>query len=360
MNKKILAFVLACAAVMSLAGCGKDPNAPRYAFVTDMKGTDSGINAKIWGLINAQAEPAEYNTIACTPEEETAEGYDKAFSEAVKAGAKLIFASGKEMGPNVYSAAKSYEKVSFVLIGGDALPGEDVTEEAALPGNALSMEPAVEQGGFVEGYAAVRNGYRNIAVMAGRKSEENERRVAGFLQGAETAAGEMELGAGSIAVTCEYAGSDELTPLRMSEALDFYDAGVETIFVTSEGIGTAVARAAELKGKTFFAAGGNLVEKEPTCLMGMTSQIEKACITAIRRFESESGFAGGAVVDCGFREDCLVRAADFSRFASFTEEDCAAVIDKIVNGTYIVTPKRTEKAGSLLVLTESAPKGGGQ
>lgn len=360
MNKKILALLAAGTLAMSLAGCGEDPNAPRYGFVTDEKGITDKENAKIWDLINAQAEPAEYKTISCTPEEDTAEGYDKAFSEAVKAGAKLIFSSGEEMGPYVYAAAKSYEKVSFVLIGGDVLPGAEVTEEATIPGNALSMDVAVEQGGFVEGYAAVKNGYRSIAVMAGEKTAENERRVAGFLQGAETAAAELELGENSINVSYEYAGSDDLTPLRMSEALDLYDAGIETIFVTSEGIGTAVARAAELKGKTFFVAGGNLVETEPTCLMGMTSQIEKACITAIRRFESETGFTGGTVVDCGFKEDCLVKAADFARFASFTEADCSAVIDKIANGTYIVTQKRTEKAGSPLVLTEVSPKGGGK
>ena len=337
MNKKILALIAAGIAAVSLIGCGEDPNAPRYAFVTNSKGTVDAANAKLWDLINAQAAPAEYKTIATTPEEETEEGYEKAFSEAAKAGAKLVFAQGREMGP---------------------LPGTDVTEETAIPGNALSMDVAYEQGGFVEGYAAVRNGYRSIAVMAGEKSEENERRVAGFLQGAETAAAELELPEGSVAITMEYAGTDALTPLRMSEAMDLYDAGIETIFTTSEGIGTAVARAAELKGKTFFVTGANLVEAEPTCLMGMTTQLDKACITAIRSFESEAGFTGGSVMDCGFKEDCIVRSADFARFASFTEADCTELIGKIINGSYVVTQKYTAGTGSPLSVTEFSPKGG--
>ncbi len=358
MNKKILALIAAGIAAVSLIGCGEDPNAPRYAFVTNSKGTVDAANAKLWDLINAQAAPAEYKTIATTPEEETEEGYEKAFSEAAKAGAKLVFSQGREMGPYVYAAAKAHEKVSFVLIGGDVLPGTDVTEETAIPGNALSMDVAYEQGGFVEGYAAVRNGYRSIAVMAGEKSEENERRVAGFLQGAETAAAELELPEGSVAITMEYAGTDALTPLRMSEAMDLYDAGIETIFTTSEGIGTAVARAAELKGKTFFVTGANLVEAEPTCLMGMTTQLDKACITAIRSFESEAGFTGGSVMDCGFKEDCIVRSADFARFASFTEADCTELIGKIINGSYVVTQKYNAGTGSPLSVTEFSPKGG--
>ena len=315
MNKKILALIAAGIAAVSLIGCGEDPNAPRYAFVTNSKGTVDAANAKLWDLINAQAAPAEYKTIATTPEEETEEGYEKAFSEAAKAGAKLVFSQGREMGPYVYAAAKAHEKVSFVLIGGDVLPGTDVTEETAIPGNALSMDVAYEQGGFVEGYAAVRNGYRSIEEKKKKKSEENE-------------------------------------------AMDLYDAGIETIFTTSEGIGTAVARAAELKGKTFFVTGANLVEAEPTCLMGMTTQLDKACITAIRSFESEAGFTGGSVMDCGFKEDCIVRSADFARFASFTEADCTELIGKIINGSYVVTQKYTAGTGSPLSVTEFSPKGG--
>ncbi len=357
MNKKILALLTAGVLAAALGGCGEDPNAPRYAFVTNSDGTGSGLNKKVWDVINAQAKPAEYNTIECAAESNTAEGYDAAFSEAVKAGAKLIFSSGEQAGPYVYTAAKTYDKVKFVLLDGEVLPAGGVTEETAIPENALSMDIAEEQGGFVEGFAAVMNGYRSIAVIAGQQNEENERRVAGFLQGAETAAGELELGEGSVAVTLEYAGTDELTPLRMSEALDLYDAGVETIFVTSEGIGTAVARAAEVKGKTFFIAGGDLVEAEPTCMMGVTSQLEKACIEAIRIFESETGFSGGIIMDCGFGEDCLVESADYTRFASFAEGDCLAVIGKISNGTYKVSSKWNRKTGSALAITETEPKG---
>ena len=39
MNKKILALIAAGIAAVSLIGCGEDPNAPRYAFVTNSKGT---------------------------------------------------------------------------------------------------------------------------------------------------------------------------------------------------------------------------------------------------------------------------------------------------------------------------------
>ncbi len=358
MNKKIMALLAAAVLAASLGGCGEDPNAPRYAFVTDMSGIENEWNKTVWDVINAQAEPAEYKTISCTAESDTAEGYDAAFSEAVKAGAKLIFASGRAAGPYVYSAANTYSKVSFVLLDGEVLPAGEVTEETAIPENAVSMKTAWEQAGFAEGFAAVMNGYRNLAVIAGQHTEENERLVAGFMQGLETAASELGLGENAITVTLEYAGTDELTPLRMSEALDLYDAGVESIFVTSEGIGTAVARAAEVKGRTFFAGGCDLVEAEPTCLMGVTARLEKACVEAVRIFESEAGFSGGIVMDCGFGEDCLVTSADYARFASFSEEDCRTMTGKIAGGTYRVSSKWQAKAGGAVAVTEQEAKGG--
>ncbi|MCR5295731.1 MAG: BMP family ABC transporter substrate-binding protein [Lachnospiraceae bacterium] len=345
MKRRFAALFAAAALLAGLIGCGTDPNAPRYAFVADSSGVEEGINAAIWGVIEAQAEPNEYNTASFCPEEDTEEALTAVFTEAVKSRARLVLAFGEQMETPVFSAAQEHKKTKFVLVGGE--PRQEAGGEVSIGENVLAVDLAYEQEGFAAGYASVKNGFRSLAVMAGEKNERNIRLINGFVQGAAAAASELGLEEGTVFIKAEYTGSDKLSPLRMSEALDFYGEGVESIFTTSGGIGTAVARAAEIEQKTFFTAGENLTEEEPSCLMSFYTQFENAFIPAIELFESKEGLPGGTMLQYGLKEECFAAAVDYSRFSSFTEADYQTLVEKLSNGDY-VTDKEAESSGAVV------------
>ena len=103
----------------------------------------------------------------------------------------------------VYEAQTKYPDVSFIII--DAQPVKD--GEAKLEDNVLSIFYAEEQAGYLAGYAAVTEGYRNLGFMGGIAVPAVIRYGYGFVQGADAAAKDLGLAAGDVSVKYTYVGN---------------------------------------------------------------------------------------------------------------------------------------------------------
>jgi basic membrane protein A len=191
--------------------------------------------------------------------------------------------------------------------------------------------------GFLAGYAAVKNGSRKLEFIAGEKNDMNLRYAGGFIQGCVAAASEMNLGNDAVTITGVYSGSDELTPLRMSDALKLYGDGAEIIFTVGENIGIAVGRAASVKNMPFISGGADLREENATCLFSVVPSYEGISKAIIRDFEGDKTFRGGEMVYYGIADDSVELAIDYSDLTALTQGDIDAVTARIKSGEIAIS-----------------------
>ena len=231
MRKRFLTFLLAGVMCASLAACGDSADTPRYA-VTLIHDPAAGSNeAMVQSAVEQAAADAGYISRVYVAADNTEEALEDVFKQVSEEKIKLAVAYGKDMEIPIWNAQKNHRKVKYALIDGVPRKSEDESDE--IRDNTMCAGTAYEDMGFLAGYAAVKNGSRKLAFIAGEKNDLNIRYAGGFIQGCVTAASEMSLGNDAVSITGVYSGSDELTPLRMSDALSLYGDGAEIIFTVN-------------------------------------------------------------------------------------------------------------------------------
>lgn len=334
MLKKAAAAILLAALLAGLTGCGNTETAVSYAAVTNSKGIeDNDVAAKSWVSVAEYAQQLgkKAGLFIASDEEETTN--ESVLSKAVSAGALTVVSVGTDMEVPVYKASGKHGKTHFVLVDGVTRESED--EEENIHANTLCVSFSSEQEGFLAGYGAVTEGYSKLAYMAGAKTDEAVKYEAGFVQGIKAASLELKKDAGSVAVTVSYAGSDELTPERMEDALKLYDAGSQVIMTYGSNILKAVIKAAELRSTYVISAGMDGRGESSSVIMGTSIDCEKAVTEALTTCDTED-FKGGSQVSYGAKENCVGLAVDFSTMKSFSEDIYKAEFQKLADGTQTV------------------------
>ena len=330
MKKKMVSLVLIAVMTLTMGACGKKEDAPRYGLVTNTEGigTDS-LNAEVWASIQ-EAAGSEYLYKYYTAEEDTDKGVDGQFDAAADDGTELVFACGTDMESAIFRAQRSHRKTRYVLV--DGLPRKDEDDEASFRENTTSIAIATQDEGYIAGYGAVRNGYRKIGFIAGGQNDTNKRYLSGYVQGAEKAATELNLGNGEVKVFAVYAENDELSPLRMTDALVLYKQGVEVIYAVGENVANAVYRAAQSVSKPFIAGGLDMNSLSANCIFSTVNS---------------------------YKSDKAVRIiADYTRLSSFTETDYNGIVRQIMEGSVEVSGDEMTEGTTHVALTITEPPSG--
>ncbi|HAE44290.1 MAG TPA: hypothetical protein DCG37_01675 [Lachnospiraceae bacterium] len=356
-KKKFISVMLLAVMTISLGACGEKGEVPRYGLVTNSAGigTDS-VNAEIWSSIQ-DAAGTEYSYKYYTAEEDTKKGMDAQFDAAAKEGTELVFADGKDMETAVFRAQRAHHKIRYILVDGAPRKNER-DKEPSFRENTTSIAFATQDEGYIAGYGAVRNGYRNIGFIAGGENDKTDRYLSGYLQGAEQAAAELNLGSGEVKLTAVIAESDELSPLRMTDALILYKQGAEVIFAVGSNIATAVAKASQSTSKPFIAGGVDMNNVTTSCIFSTVSFYKQAIDAAIDDFESEEGLPGGEVVYYGAADKAIKIVADYTRLSSFTETDYNNIVRQIMEGTVTVSGEKVTEGTAHVQLNLTAPPSG--
>lgn len=356
-KKKFISVLLLAVMTISLGACGEKEDAPRYGLVTNSAGigTDS-VNADIWSSIQ-DAAGTDYLYKYYTAEEDTKKGLDAQFDAAAKEGTELVFADGKDMETAVFRAQRAHHKIRYILVDGAPRKNED-DKNPSFRENTTSIAFATQDEGYIAGYGAVRNGYRNIGFIAGGENDKTDRYLSGYLQGAEQAAAEMNLGSGEVKMTAVIAERDELNPLRMTDALILYKQGAEVIYAVGSNIATAVAKASQATSKPFIAGGVDMNNVTTSCIFSTVSNYKQAIDAAIDDFESEEGLPGGEVVYYGAAAKAVKIVADYTRLSTFTETDYNNIVRQIMEGTVTVSGEKVTEGTAHVQLNLTAPPSG--
>ena len=300
--KKLIALLLACMMVLSLAACGGgnnggssggdtggsgtnsgdtgsntgggsggDTGSTGGGTVTDMKIamitdsgdiTDQSFNQTTYETAKAWSETNGVEFTYYKPEKDTDEARNACVDMAAADGVNVIIMPGYMFAATLVAQTDLYPDIKFVAL--DVGAG-DICEKGV--GEGYDYNPAnwnvgdyyntdntccytyqEEISGFMAGYAAVKLGYRHLGFLGGMSVPAVQRFGYGYIQGADKAAEELGV-TGDVAIEYVYGGQFYGDADITANMDTWYNSlGVEVVFACGGGIYTSAAEAAAKVG----------------------------------------------------------------------------------------------------------------
>ena len=257
--KKFLAFVMAASMALSLAACGGSSASTAtsttteatseaaastsgsktdVAFVTDVGNIDDqSFNQYTWQGVQDFCSANSLNANYYRPTEDSDAARLEQMDNAVNDGAKSIVVAGYLFGKAIAEAQEKYPDVQFLALDVSA---SDLGDKAPTANTAL-ITYKEEQAGYLAGYAAVYDGYKELGFLGGMAVPAVIRYGYGFVQGADAAA--QELGA-NIDINYFYGGQFYGDANITSRMEGWYSNGTQVVFACGGGIYTSAVEAA--------------------------------------------------------------------------------------------------------------------
>ena len=257
--KKFLAFVMAASMALSLAACGGSSASTAtsttteatseaaastsgsktdVAFVTDVGNIDDqSFNQYTWQGVQDFCSANSLNANYYRPTEDSDAARLEQMDNAVNDGAKSIVVAGYLFGKAIAEAQEKYPDVQFLALDvstvdlGDTAPAE----------NTALITYKEEQAGYLAGYAAVYDGYKELGFLGGMAVPAVIRYGYGFVQGADAAAAELGQ---NIEINYFYGGQFYGDANITSRMEGWYSNGTQVVFACGGGIYTSAVEAA--------------------------------------------------------------------------------------------------------------------
>ena len=260
--KKFLAFVMAASMALSLAACGGSSASTAtsttteatseaasaastsgsktdVAFVTDVGNIDDqSFNQYTWQGVQDFCSANNLSANYYRPTEDSDAARLEQMDNAVNDGAKSIVVAGYLFGKAIAEAQEKYPDVQFLALDVSTSDLGDKTPTA----NTALITYKEEQAGYLAGYAAVYDGYKELGFLGGMAVPAVIRYGYGFVQGADAAA--KEIGATDVNIKYWYSGGFAATDEVKNKMDGWYSEGTEVVFACGGGIYTSAVEAA--------------------------------------------------------------------------------------------------------------------
>ncbi|MDR2543237.1 MAG: BMP family ABC transporter substrate-binding protein [Treponema sp.] len=328
-NAKIilLAGIILLAVFMTLT-CQRTIETFELALIKDI-GTidDKSFNQGSWEGLLQYALPNNISHRHYQPPEQSVSSYLNTIDLAVRGGAKIIVTPGFLFSAAIFEAQDRYPDVRFILV--DALPmANGVTR---VGGNTVALLYAEDQAGFLAGYAAVMDGYRNLGFIGGMAVPNVVRFGYGFVQGAEYAAQQLGLAAGQITINYIYTGNFIASPETQTLAASWYNAGVEVIFACGGALGNSVMAAAEQAGRAVIGVDIDQSDVSVTVITSAMKMLQYSVYSSIAAYY-RGEFPGGQTRTFEADNFGVGLPMDTSRFQIFSQAGYDAIFGKLAAG----------------------------
>ena len=251
---------------------------------------------------------------------------------AVKGGAKLIVTPGFLFEGPVFQAQSKYPDVKFVVIDAEPKDGD----VAKIGDNVQAIFYAEEQAGYLAGYAAVKDGYRNLGFMGGIAVPAVVRFGYGYVQGADAAAGELGLAKSDVKIKYTYVGNFDASPENQTKAAAWYNEGVECIFACGGAVGNSVMKAAEASNTVVIGVDVDQSGESATVITSATKNLGDSVYNAIADFYNGS-FLGGTKTILTASDLGVGLPMETSKFKNFTKEDYDKLYEGLKSGSVSIS-----------------------
>ena len=271
MKKKVLLVTLLVVAIVAscfaFTACNKDKGdgdkGVKVAMITDYGDiTDQSFNQTTYEACKAYCDANNIKFKYFKPTGNSTEARVTSVNTAIAEGYTIIVMPGYAFGGTIVEVAENNPEIKFVALDvarGDLLEAKYGKEydynpdnpkwTYQLPSNVTSFVYQEEISGFMAGYAAVKEGYKKLGFLGGMAVPAVIRFGYGFVQGANTAAVEMNI-ANEVSVNYVYGGKFNGTPEITAAMETWYKGGTEVVFACGGGIFTSACEAAaKVNGK---------------------------------------------------------------------------------------------------------------
>ncbi len=337
--KKLFFIFAAFTAVFTLAACG-GAETFEIAMITDAGDIDDeSFNQGTWEGIVEYAEANDITHKYYRPAEVSDAAYIETINLAIEGGAEVIVTPGFLFEPAIYESQSAHPDVNFVLIDGVPHPGDFETFEVAE--NTVSILFDEHESGFLAGYAAVQDGYRDLGFMGGIAVPAVVRFGVGYIAGAHYAADELGVDVSFPDNRFAYLGNFEASDEHKTRAQAWYQEGTEIIFAAAGGAGSSVISAAEDTSNMMIGVDvdqGALSDTVLTSAMKDLGAVVQQALTA----HYAGNFPGTETQVKDAASNGVALPMESSRFDSFSQADYDAIFDMIGDGSVVVPATYSE------------------
>ena len=390
MKKKVLLVTLLVVAIVAscfaFTACNKDKGdgnkgpakvemsgynpatdgAMKVAMITDYGDiTDQSFNQTTYEASKAFCEANGLSFKYFKPAGDSTEARVASVEQAVQEGFNVIVMPGYAFGATVAEVAEKNEKVTFVAL--DVSQG-DLGADYTIPGNVATFVYHEELSGFMAGYAAVKEGYRKLGFLGGMAVPAVIRFGYGFVQGANTAAVEMNI-ANEVSVNYVYGGKFNGTPEITAVMDTWYQGGTEVVFACGGGIFTSACEAATKAGVNGKVIGVDTDQSyningkygAGLCITSAMKGLAPTVNTILTdifagKWENYAGKINklGMVSGTDASLNYVQLPTDTWSMTNFTKADYATLVGKIFDGTITISDAIDKMPTTTITVTQQA------
>lgn len=352
--KKLLLLVASLVLVFGLAACGEEKETYEIAMITD-SGTidDESFNQGTWEGIVEFCDDNELTYKYYKPLEVSDDAYLDAIELAIEGGAMVVVTPGFLFETSVFAAQTLYPEVKFILIDGTPHNGDWANGPTwRTDANVLPILFAEHESGFLAGYAAVMDGYRNLGFTGGMAVPAVVKFGVGYVAGAYYAADELNVDLVFGDATYHYFGDFAPSDDHKNLASSWYVAGTEIIFAAAGGAGASVMAAAADNEENMIGVDIDQSGQNDVVVTSAMKQLGNAVQQGLQTYLDDA-WVGGTTVVKNATNDGVALPMSTSRFTTFTQADYDAIYADLVDGTVVVPVDTTALTAFLAALTNT-------
>ena len=312
----------------------------KVALVTDV-GTidDESFNQATWQGVKAYCEANGIEYTYYQPTEDSTEARCISIDQAIKEGANVVVMPGYLFGASIVREQEKYPDVYFIAV--DVGAG-DLTEDYATyydpAANVVCATFAEEQAGYLAGYAAVYDGYKELGFLGGMAVPAVIRYGYGFVQGADAAA--KELGVDDVNIKYWYSGGFAATDEVKNKMDGWYSEGTEVVFACGGPVCESCDAAAQANGGKMIGVdvdqSGRFDTVITSATKGLAESVNEALTDSMNNGWKFTEAYAGKETKLGAAENCVGLPMETSKFNKFTQEQYDAMYASIVDGTLTI------------------------
>ncbi len=327
------------------------------ALITDVGNIDDkSFNEGAWNGVKQYAEGANKTYAYYRPSEDTTEARVETIGNAIRNGAKVIVCPGYLFEEAVYAVQTQYPNVMFLLLDGE--PHNADYSDKKTESNVNCILYKEEQSGYLAGYAAVMDGYRNLGFLGGMDVPAVVRFGHGYVQGAEAAAAELDLNPGDVTMKYWYSGVFWPTDDVASKMSSWYTTGTDVVFACGGGVYLSAIDAAKTANKKMigvdvdqYASTGNDPVFISSAMKGLTASVVQALTSLYANGGTWNTERAGKTLHLGAAEGGVGLPTEGASwgFTTFTIAQYNALFAKLVDGTIVVNDAINVRPATTLV-----------
>ena len=364
--KKAAAWMLALVlAVGTLTGCGSNDNSSsngdkagteestdktnestdkssegtyEIALVTDVGNIDDkSFNQGAWEGVVAYAEDNDVSYNYYRPSEDSTEARVETMKTAIDKGAKVVVCPGYLFEEAIYAVQKDYPQTQFLLLDGEPHDADYNYETASNVHCILYQE---EQAGYFAGYAAVKEGYTELAFLGGMEVPAVQRYGFGYIQGADAAAKEDGV---QVNMKYWYSGSFSPSDDIMNKVSGWYTEGTEVVFACGGGIYLSATQAAEAADAKVIGVDVDQSAESDTIITSAMKELTTSVVLALGQLYDNNGTwpaeLAGKTSTLGAADDCVgLPTAEASwRLEKYTVDEYTTLFEAVKAGDVAIS-----------------------